>query len=140
MSLVQGISRRVAAAGLPALFGLAALTALGCDLGGGSGGNGNDAGTSGGTTAGGCLITAQSQCTDHVGTNYIGSVTASGCGTVGGTYLAAGCPTANAVGTCTVNEDPTRLVYYYYSDGGASMSMASASVQCSNLGGVFAPL
>ena len=138
--------------GLLTLLGLtvglgAALCGVGCaepDPGSmmdASTNQGTDSGTPNGGLAGACDFTSSTSfCVDYVGSSYTSTSTTGTCSTQSATYLAAGCPSTNLVGTCTVDfaSDPAlRVVYHYYSTGGTPLDGATAMSACTGQSGTF---
>lgn len=58
-------------------------------------------------------------------------------GSCDGALLEAACPSASAVGRCTVKSAQGELVNTYYSDGPSPRTEASARETCNTFGGVF---
>lgn len=59
-----------------------------------------DAGQGTPTPAGACMHSDVHQCVDYVGPNFPAEAIESSCTQGGGTYLAAGCPVVDLLGSC----------------------------------------
>ena len=111
---------------LSALAGFAFSACSGSDLAGGTGSSG----------LGGCTTSNRpGLCFDSTGTANTAASVRAGCEGVSGTYIAAGCPTASRIGSCTAGATATQIIYRYYSDFEGGLTAAQA--ECTAVSGTF---
>ncbi|MBX3269568.1 MAG: hypothetical protein KF729_04875 [Sandaracinaceae bacterium] len=113
-----------------ALVSLAALACVACDGGGGgSDAGGGDAG--GGAAAPGCDLRAVAMyCQDYAYGEDVLPAYEDSCRTNGGTWLAAGCPRADALGGCRSVDATFGASTTWFYVGGPYMDAAQVRMLC----------
>lgn len=89
------------------------------------------------TSNGGCTTDATpGMCLDYPGSSYTAASVQAACESSTGTYIAAGCTTADRVGSCTAGATATQVIYRYYGTytGGA----AAGELACGAVSGTWA--
>lgn len=113
---------------LSALAGLTFSACGGSDLDGSTDSSG----------LGGCTTSNTSGlCFDSTGTANTAASVRAACEGVSGTYIAAGCPTTNRIGSCTAGAAATQIIYRYYSDFEGGLDAAQAACTDSAVSGTF---
>lgn len=100
-----------------------------------------------GGSVGSCLFTSTASsgygyCEDFLGTEYNSSAAQNTCSSGNGTYSSNACPTAGALGTCTVGEGTADDYRYTYLPAGGASDAGAVSTTvlesaCGVAGGAF---